>query len=121
MTKRYVLVNEIKPEKLKEYVDSHEHMHEGIWKEQMDVLRKAGATVCDCYLYGNLAILIYECDDIDESFACLGRDPRRQAWEDYTQPMFANSPKFDGSVKVAGLRKIFCLNSQMDKGTIDQY
>ena len=120
MAKRYILVNEIRPERLQEYVDAHEHMHEGKWREQLDVLRKAGATVCDCYLYKNLAILVYECDEINASFARLGKDPRRQAWEDFTQPMFANSPKFDGSARVEGLPKIFNLNSQLDRGTIEQ-
>lgn len=121
MTKRYVMVNEIRPERLDDYVQAHEHMHESEWKEQLDVLRKAGATVCDSYIFKNYSILIYECDDIDESFAALGRDPRRKAWEDFTQPMFANSPKFDGTEKVAGLKKIFDLNSQLDRGVVDQY
>jgi hypothetical protein len=35
--------------------------------------------------------------------------------------MFANPPKFDGTEKVVGLRKIFNLNSQMDRGIIDQH
>ncbi|MDR1613714.1 MAG: L-rhamnose mutarotase [Planctomycetota bacterium] len=121
MAKRYVLVNEIKPERLNDYIAAHERMHESEWKEQLDVLRKAGAKACDSYVFKNYAILVYECDDIDDSFAKLGQDPRRRAWEDFTQPMFATSPKFDGSEKVAGLRKIFDLNAQMDRGVIDQY
>ena len=114
MRKRYVLVNEIKPEKLVDYVNAHEHMHEGVFKEQLDVLKKAGAEECICYLYRNLAIMIYECEDINESFSKLGLDPRRAAWEDFTQPMFANSPKFDGSEPVVGLQKIFDLNQQLN-------
>ncbi len=121
MAKRYVLVNEIKPERLQDYIDAHEHMHESVWREQLDVLREAGAVVCDSYIFKNYAILIYECDDIDASFAKLGQDPRRQAWENFTQPMFANSPKFDGSEKVSGLKKIFDLNSQLDRGVIEQH
>lgn len=118
MTKRYLLVNEIKPECLDAYVQAHLHMHEGEWKAQLDVLRRAGATECQSYLYGNLSILIYECGDIDESFTALGKDPVRAAWEAFTQPMFANSPKFDGSAKVTGLCKIFDLNQQLDEGEL---
>ena len=120
MKKRYVLVNEIKPESVDDYVHSHEHMHEGGFKEQLDVLKKAGAEECICYMYKNLAILIYECEDIGESFSKLGQDPRRAAWEDYTQPMFANSPKFDGSEPVKGLRKIFDLNQQLN-GKLEEF
>lgn len=121
MKKQYVLVNEIDPARVEEYRNAHRTMHEGIWKEQLDVLRKGGAEICQAYLYKNLSILIYVCDDIDESFTKLGQDPRRQAWEDYTQPMFLNSPKFDGSVKTTGLEKIFDLNEQMDEGELRQF
>lgn len=121
MSKRYILVNEIDPDRLDEYVEAHKTMHEGVWKEQLDVLRKAGATECISYIYKNLSILIYECDDIDESFRRLGEDPRRQAWEDFTQPMFLNSPKFDGSTKTEGLPKIFDLNQQLDNGKLEQF
>ena len=121
MSKRYILVNEIRPECLDAYVEAHEHMHEGPFRGQLDVLRRAGVTECICYLYKNLAILIYECEDIDESFAALGRDPVRAAWEDFTQPMFANSPKFDGTEKVSGLPKIFDLNQQLDEGALRQF
>jgi L-rhamnose mutarotase len=121
MSKRYILVNEIKPEYLDAYVEAHVHMHEGPWKEQLQVLRRAGATECISYLYKNLSILIYECEDIDESFAALGRDPVRSAWEEFTQPMFANSPKFDGSAHVTGLSKIFDLNQQLDNKKLEQF
>ena len=120
MKKRYILVNEIKPEALEDYIYAHEHMHESAYSEQLDVLKKAGAEECICYIYENLAILIYECEDINESFSKLGQDPRRAAWEDFTQPMFANSPKFDGSEPVRGLRKIFDLNQQI-KGKLEEF
>lgn len=121
MSKRYVLVNEIKLEHLNAYREAHEHMHEGPFREQLEVLRRAGATECICYLFENLAILIYECEDIDESFAALGRDPVRAAWEKFTQPMFANSPRFDGSARVTGIPKIFDLNQQLDEGELRQF
>ena len=121
MVKRYLMVNEIKPEYLEEYVKAHQTMHEGKWKEQLQVLRQAGAKECISYLYKNYSILIYECEDIDESFRKLGQIPARAAWEDFTQPMFQNSPKFDGSEKTEGLQKIFDLNQQLDEGRLNQF
>lgn len=118
MKKQYVLVNEIAPDRVEEYKKTHKTMHEGIWKEQLEVLRTAGAEICQTYLYKNFSILIYVCDDIDESFKKLGQDPRRQAWEEFTQPMFMNSPKFDGSEKTVSIEKIFDLNEQMEESNV---
>jgi len=120
MSKRYVMVNELKPECVEKYVKAHEEMHENEWKEQLDVLEKAGATECISYLFGNYSVLIYECDDITESFQNLAKDPRRAAWEEYTLPMFAGSPKFDGSDSVPYLKKIFDMKQQLN-GKLDQF
>ena len=49
--KRYVQVNELKPEMVEAYREAHETMHIGPWKEQLDVLKKAGAEECICLLY----------------------------------------------------------------------
>ena len=120
MSKRYVMINELKPEYVNEYIRAHKTMHEGEWKEQLDVLHKAGAKECISYIYGNFSILLYECDDIDESFTALGKDPRRAAWEEYTQPMFANNPKFDGSAAIPLLQKIFDMKQQIE-GKLDDF
>jgi L-rhamnose mutarotase len=111
--RRYVQINELKPEMVEAYRNAHETMHLGPWKEQMDVLQKAGAEECIVYLYKNWSVMIYVCDDIGESFAALGRDPRRVAWDQFTGPMFANDPKFDGSGKIEYLHKIFDLKEQL--------
>ena len=66
--------------------------------------------------------MIWVCDDdIDTDFMRLAEDPRRAAWEEFTQPMFANSPKFDGSVKTEGIEKVLDLNQQLDEGRLSQY
>jgi L-rhamnose mutarotase len=119
MSKRYMMINELKPEHVDEYVKAHETMHEGKWQEQLDVLHKAGAKECIAYIYGNLSILLYECDDIQKSFSALGEDPRRAAWEKYTQPMFAGQPKFDGSGDIPHIKKIFDMTQQLDGGLND--
>ena len=121
MSKRYVLVNKIKSEYLDQYIDAHMHMHESPFKDQLQILRDAGAIECICYIYDDLAILMYECDDIDQSFSILGQIPKRMEWEEFTGPMFANSPKFDGSAQVPYLRKIFDMNQQLDNGKLEQF
>ena len=121
MSRQYVIVNEINPNRLEEYRQAHRTMQEGKWREQLEVLRDAGAEICQAYLYKNFCIMIYVCDDIDKSFTRLGNDPRRLEWEEYTQPMFLNSPKFDGSVKTIGIEKIFDLNEQLDEGELSQF
>lgn len=120
MSKRYMLINELKPERVVDYVGAHETMHLGPWKEQMDVLAKAGAKECIVYIYGNLSILLYECDDIADSFAALGQDPRRPAWDAFTAPMFAGEPKFDGSGSIATVKKVFDLRQQLG-GELGEY
>ena len=111
--RRYMQINELKPEMVAAYRKAHETMHLGEWKEQMDVLRKAGAEDCIVWLYKNYSVMLYVCDDIEESFSALGRDPRRAAWEEFTGPMFAAAPKFDGSGEIPHLEKIFDLRQQL--------
>ena len=113
--RRYVQVNELKPEMVDAYREAHETMHTGPWKEQLDVLRKAGAEDCIVYLYKNYSILLYDCDDIQESYSALGRDPRRKAWDEFTAPMFMNFPKFDGTGVTECAQKIFDLREQMQE------
>ena len=112
--RRYLQVNELKPEMVEAYKNAHQTMHLGEWKEQLDVLKKGGAEECIVYQYNNLAIMIYECDYIAESFSRLGQDPRRPAWDRFTVPMFANAPKFDGTGEIPHALKIFDLNEQLN-------
>lgn len=111
--RRYMQINELRPEMVEAYREAHETMHLGPWKEQLDVLRKAGAEECIVYLYKNYSILLYVCDDIQESYSALGEDPRRKAWEEFTAPMFLDSPKFDGSGEISCVPKIFDLREQL--------
>lgn len=111
--KRYVQVNELKPEMVEAYREAHETMHIGPWKEQLDVLKKAGAEECIVYLYKNYSILLYVCDDIHDSYAALGEDDRRKPWDEFTAPMFMNSPKFDGTGEIECAEKIFDLKEQL--------
>lgn len=111
----YCLVNELKPECVEEYRRAHKTMHESAWARQLDILKEAGAEECICFLSGTQTILLYRCEEINESFARLGRIEGRSAWDAYTLPMFASSPKFDGSAAVTGAEKIFDLREQLGR------
>ncbi|MGA2548175.1 MAG: L-rhamnose mutarotase [Rectinemataceae bacterium] len=110
----YCLVNELKPECVEEYRRAHLTMHESPWKKQLEILKKAGAEECISFLNGTQTILFYRCEEINESFAALGKIEGREAWDTYTLPMFASSPRFDGSASVTGVEKIFDLRQQLD-------
>jgi len=118
--KRYMQVNVLKSEAVEAYKEAHVNMHTGPWKEQLDVLVKAGAEECIVYLYENLSILLYVCDDIEESFNKLGQDERRKAWDDFTGPMFANTVKFDGSSEIKVVEKIYDMKEQLE-GKLTQF
>ena len=110
----YCLVNQLKPEAVEEYRDAHRQMHLTHWKRQLEILREAGAEECIAFLNGTQTILLYRCEEINQSFAKLGGIEGRAAWDDYTLPMFATTPRFDGSAAVTGLEKIFDLRQQLD-------
>ena len=110
----YCLVNELKPECVEEYRRAHKTMHESSWKKQLEILKKAGAEDCVVFLNGTQSILFYRCDEINDSFARLGQIEGRAAWDSFTLPMFATSPKFDGSTRVVGAERIFDLRQQLN-------
>ncbi len=117
--KWYCLVNELKPEHVKDYVDIHKNAHTSAWKTQLRALKAAGAENCICYLFKNYAILFYQCENIDESFKKLGTNEDNNRWQAHIASWFAGSPKFDGSTPVVGLEKIFDLNQQLE-GRLEQ-
>lgn len=117
--KWYCLVNELKEENVKDYSDIHENAHLTHWKTQLDALRGAGAANCMVYIYKNLSILLYQCDDIDESFSRLGQNEDNLKWQAVVAPWFANTPKFDGSEKTVSITKIFDLEQQLH-GKLEQ-
>jgi L-rhamnose mutarotase len=110
----YCLVNELKPEHVKDYVKIHETAHLTEWKTQLKALKEAGAQNCITYIFKNYSILFYQCEDIDKSFEALGRIEDNNRWQAHIASWFANSPKFDGSEKAQPLKKIFDLNEQLN-------
>ncbi|MGD8293434.1 MAG: L-rhamnose mutarotase [Desulfobacterales bacterium] len=118
--KRYCLVLEIKKEHVQEYVEVHKSVHKTHWRTQLDALREAGAHSCEVYMYKNLAIIFYECEDIDESFAKLGAIEDNIKWQENQAPWIAETLSSGGSEGVPTVEKIFDLNQQL-AGKLNQF
>ena len=117
--KWYCLVNELKEENVKDYENIHQTAHQTHWHTQLEALKAAGAENCIVFIYKNLSILFYQCDDINESFTKLGQIEENNKWQAVVAPWFANTPKFDGSEKTVSIKKIFDLQQQL-KGKLEQ-
>jgi L-rhamnose mutarotase len=111
--KWYCLVNELKEEHVDDYVEIHKNAHKTHWKTQLHALKKSGAENALVYIYKNLSIIFYQCDDINESFRKLGMDEDNNRWQAHIASWFAGNPKFDGTETVQGLEKVFDLNQQL--------
>lgn len=121
MGKRYVMINEIKPE----YVQNYINMHLGCpdserYRGQLSALKEAGADECIVYMWKNYSILIVETDDIDTYMKKLGETHANQIWEETATPWFVNATKFDGSCPMEFLQKIFDMK-QMSEGNFNPY
>ena len=108
--KRYCFVIEIKPEHVKDYCD----IHRNPWPEILTEIKKAGARELLIWNYKNFSIVYYECEDIDELYARVGKTEAAKKWNMTVGPWFEESPVLDGSDSVGSLEKIFDLNQQLN-------
>jgi len=112
--KRYCMINEVKKENLNDYVN----LHNNPWKEMLTAIREAGAANELIYMYGNLAIIFIECEDINEFLKNLGERDVGKQWFEKVSPFLSVSQSVDEEGKVrseAGyLEKVFDLNQQLD-------
>lgn len=121
MGKRYVMINELKPEHVQDYIDMHMNCPSSeIYKGQLDALKEAGAEECIVYMWKNYSILIVKTDDIDAYMKKLGETHANQIWEEKATPWFANATKFDGSCEMEFLQKVFDMK-QMVEGDFNPY
>ena len=112
--KRYCLVNKIKKEFLKEYID----IHKDPWKEVLEALKEAGTHNEFIFMYDNLAIVIIECEDIDVYMKSFGNSEAGKKWFEMVAPWLEESQFIDETGKLHGetnyLEKVFDLKQQLD-------
>lgn len=109
--KLYCVVNRLKKEHIKDYKDYHENAHKTEWKTQIRALRESGAQICNVYLYDDLSIVLFGCDDLNELYANMAKNEDNNKWQALMADFFAQDAKFDGT-KTEYAEKIFDLNEQ---------
>ncbi|MBN1298401.1 MAG: L-rhamnose mutarotase [Actinobacteria bacterium] len=107
--KRYLMVLEIDPDHLKEYID----IHKNPWPELLESIKSEGANELLIWNYKNLSIVYYETEDIDAIYKRLASHEVQKKWNLKVGPWIKVSPPLDGSGKVNTCEKIFDLNQQI--------
>lgn len=112
--KKYCMVNEIKPERLQEYIDAHINP----WEELLHCLKEAGTEEEYIFILGNKALVFVECEDMEIYLEKFGRSEVGKKWLEFVADFIAASPFADAAGNavshVDGLRKVFDLNQQLE-------
>jgi L-rhamnose mutarotase len=115
-TKRYCIAIEIKEEYAKSYAD----VHRKIKPEILEAYKEAGAEEILIWMYKNIAIVYYECEDIDMLYEKVAKYEIANKWAEKLIPWFAEAPDFAGSGKVQTCEKVTDLNQQLN-GSLGKY
>ena len=110
---KYCIVGEVRSEHLEEYKRLHREIHKGPYRELLNVIRDSGVKEEAVFMYGNLAIIFYEAEDIDLCYQRQGSSGVAKRWNGLMSPMFASSYEFNVSNKLPVLEKVFDLNEQL--------
>ena len=103
--KKYLIVAEVKPEHLQEYID----IHVGAWPEMLEAIRDVGYTNEAIWIYKNQTIVYIECPDDkehEELNAILRSKDVCKKWDITLGPWFSS-----GFVTCP---KVFDLNQQLE-------
>jgi L-rhamnose mutarotase len=106
--KRYCFVIELKEEHVDEYVK----LHRNAWPQMLEAIKRAGAKEELLYIYKNISIVFFECEDIDELYKKLDNEEVVEKWNAVVKPWMNSDFVF--------LDKIFDLNQQLEDG-LKQY
>ena len=103
--KKYCMVNEIKPERIQEYIDAHLNP----WKELLTCLKDAGTNEEYIFILDNKALVFIECEDMETYLEKFGRSEVGKKWLAFVADFIEVSPFADQSGKAAqnaaGLKK----------------
>ncbi len=108
--KRYCVVRVLKEEHVQDYVD----LHRNAWPEILRAIEECGCRDLIIYRYGRLAILFFECEDLNAFYERYGALEIVRKWNAVVDPWVAESPPLDGSAGVDSLEKIFDFRQQLD-------
>lgn len=95
-----------------EAINEYKKIHDAIWPEIVEGIRKVGISSMDIYLRGNLAVMVAEYDNdinIDEAMNRLASLPRQQEWEEYVSKFQICHPNDSSSEKWQSMERVFSL------------
>ena len=119
--KRYVMVNELKPECVEDYKKLHLTCLETEFNGQPQAMVDSGAIETLVYVWKNFSIVYIETElELDEVFAKLGQTKSNEIWQEKANPYFAVHTTFDGEQTAQYCEKIFD-STQMVKGEFNQF
>jgi L-rhamnose mutarotase len=75
---RTAFVLNVRPDKIDEYVEAHEH----VWPEMLDALRAAGFRNYTIFRHGNQMFGYFESDDPDAAAAYMEAQEVNTRWQD---------------------------------------
>lgn len=103
--KKYLIVAEVKPEHLQEYID----IHINVWPEMLEAIKEAGYTNELIWIYKNQTIIYLECPDNksnDELNEILRSKDICKQWDITVGPWFESG--------FTQCPKVFDLNQQLE-------
>jgi L-rhamnose mutarotase len=112
---KYCIVGEVKPEYLEEYKKLHREMHKGPYGELLSIIKDSGVKEEAVFMHGNLAIIFYEADDLNECYKRQGTAEIAKRWNALMSPMFTSSYAFNVADRLPVLEKVFDLKEQLEK------
>ena len=119
--KRYMMVNELKPEHVEDYKRLHKTCMETKFNGQPQAMWDSGAPETLVYIYKNFSIVYIETElELDEVFERLGKTHSNEIWQEEANPWFAVPTTFDGAQEAQYLEKIFD-STQMMNGEFNEF
>jgi len=112
---KYCIVGEIKLGCMNQYIEKHETIHEGPYKEILKIIKKSGVKNENIFIYKNLAIIYFEAEDLKSCYKFQENFDVVKKWNEIMEPMFESNYDFGGDPNIiSSLRKIFDLNEQLE-------
>ena len=116
MSKRYCMVLELK----EEYVDDYIEIHKNPWPELLLAEKSAGMVEEIIWIYKNLSIIFFKCEDIKKVFKILADNKVEKKWNLKVGNWFKDEKDKDHLKQMETLEKIFDLNQQI-RGKLKNY
>ena len=110
-SKIYCFINVLKEECIDDYIE----IDKNAWPEIMKAQKDIGVEEAYIWIYGNMAIIVYKCDDINRIYSELGKLEVLKNWNKAVAPFIDKSPSLSFSGSMDTLEKVFDLNQQITK------